>query len=143
MTIEDCECLSAHQHACPAISEIRLCTNIILVFDFNDICHDLPGRSTKNVDLVAGGVIGKNLTSASYKSQGSQVHTATWPHHGKITWRNDRLTKNDLKLNRWSSSKYQRNNEQHQEDHKQDVGNPRRRPGYSCEAENPGYDRDD
>src|SRR6516225_2663358 len=92
MTIEDCECLSAHQHACPAISEIRLCTNIILVFDFNDICHDLPGRSTKNVDLVAGGVIGKNLTSASYKSQWSQVHTASCAQtcHGIARPRPDR-----------------------------------------------------
>jgi len=27
-----------------------------LVFDFNDICHDVPGRPTKSVDLVARGV---------------------------------------------------------------------------------------
>jgi len=101
------------------------------------------GRSADKVSLIAGGVIGITLTSASYKSRGSQVHTASCPPDSRITWRTDRLTKNDFKLNRWSSSKYQRNNEQHQEDHKQDVGNPRRRPGNSCEAENPGYDRDD
>jgi hypothetical protein len=48
-----------------------------LVLDFNDISHDVPGRSTKNIDPTAGGVVGINLTSASYKYQWSQAHTAS------------------------------------------------------------------
>jgi hypothetical protein len=77
MAIKDRECIFAHQHPCAIVSEIRVCANIILVLDFNDISHDVPGRSTKNIDPTADGVVGINLTSASYKYQWSQVHTAS------------------------------------------------------------------
>ena len=45
MTIEDPERISAHQPPCAIVGERRLRTNIILVLDFNDSCHDVSSRS--------------------------------------------------------------------------------------------------
>src|ERR1700747_2929764 len=91
MAIKDRECIFAHQHPCAIVSEIRVCANIILVLDFNDISHDVPSRSTKNIDRIASGVLGIDLTSASYKYQWSQVHTASRPRDGRYL--ETRLTK--------------------------------------------------
>jgi hypothetical protein len=48
MTIEDSEGIFTHQHPCAIVGEIRVRTDIVLVLDFNDICHKVPARLAKN-----------------------------------------------------------------------------------------------
>src|ERR1700732_1542511 len=81
VTIEDRECISAHQHPCAIVGERRLRANVILVLDFNDICHVVSSRSVLGRSAKTRCACRRrshlNLTPASYKFQCSQVHASS------------------------------------------------------------------
>jgi hypothetical protein len=53
MAIKNREGISAHQHPRAVVSEIRMCTNIILVLDFDDIRHDIQGRARRKTPRLS------------------------------------------------------------------------------------------